>query len=128
MVHSPIKMTAASTAYIALSFLVVLATDAGAGRGAKGAVLAVLHALGFTPREMPGSPGGGTSEVHLLTCPYLELVRRHPDTMCGLHAGIIRGALRQAGAPDEALVLEPFGAPGAGVVRFSGTGPDTVNP
>jgi predicted ArsR family transcriptional regulator len=91
-----------------------LLSAARTGDGAPTAVLAVLAALGFTP-ETPGVP----SEVHLRTCPYLGLVRKHPDGMCGLHAGIVRGVLRQTGAPDGTAVLEPFAAPGACVVRFT---------
>ena len=83
------------------------------GDGATTAVLAVLEVLGFTP-DSPRS----ASEVHLRTCPYLGLVRKHPDAMCGLHAGIIRGVLHERGAADETAVLEPFAATGACVVRF----------
>ena len=92
----------------------LLAAAHRSGSDAAVPVLAVLEALGFTP-EAPGPP----AEVHLRTCPYLELVKKHPDAMCGLHAGIIRGALRQSGADEDAAVLEPFAAPGACVVRFS---------
>jgi hypothetical protein len=56
--------------------------------------------------------------VHLRTCPYLQLVKKHPDAMCGLHAGIVRGVLRHYGADDDTALLEPFAAPGACVVRF----------
>jgi predicted ArsR family transcriptional regulator len=77
--------------------------------GATSAVLAVLEAL-----ERPGPP----AEVHLRTCPYLQLVKKHPDAMCGMHAGIVRGVLQQYGADDDTALLEPFAAPGACVVRF----------
>jgi predicted ArsR family transcriptional regulator len=80
------------------------------------ALMHVLQALGFTPREM--ASGGADTEIHLFTCPYLELVRRHPDAMCGIHAGIIRGVRQRTGHPDGSVRLEPFGAPGACVVRF----------
>jgi predicted ArsR family transcriptional regulator len=83
--------------------------------GATDTLLAVLRALGFSPRAV--SPGA-CSEVRLLTCPYLTLVRQHPDEMCRLHAGIIRGALRESGAADDTAVLEPFGAPDGCVVRL----------
>lgn len=118
--------------------------------GPVGTVLGVLRGLGFDPRLAPdapevapaalgeddpaareGHPGRGvvvTSEVHLHSCPFLELVGRNPDAMCGLHAGVIRGALEQGGAPAGAAVLEPFGAPTACVVRLSlprtSSGPD----
>ena len=81
--------------------------------GPTASVLAVLEALGFTP-DVPGPP----AEVHLRTCPYLQLVRRHPDAMCGLHAGIVRGVLQHHGAAGDTALLEPFAAPGACVVRF----------
>lgn len=86
------------------------------GHDPRAAVTEVLQALGFTPREM--ASGGADTEIHLFTCPYLELVRRHPDAMCGLHAGIIRGVRQRTGRADDSVRLEPFGAPGACVVRF----------
>jgi hypothetical protein len=92
----------------------LLATTHSSGGDAIAAVLAVLEALGFTP-DTPGP----RSELHLHTCPYLGLVKKYPDAMCGLHAGIIRGVLRRSGAEDDTAVLEPFAAPGACVVRLS---------
>jgi hypothetical protein len=50
-------------------------------------------------------------------------VKKYPDAMYGLHAGIIRGVLRRSGAGDDTAVLEPFAAPGACVVRLSPTQP-----
>jgi len=88
----------------------------GRGHHPVAAVMEVLRALGFNPREM--TSGGTGTEIHLLACPYLQLVRRHPDAMCGIHAGIIRGVLHRTGEPDHDVVLEPFGAPAACVVRL----------
>jgi len=85
--------------------------------GPVDSVLAVLEGLGFGPRRQPG-PGDDVIEVHLHTCPFLELVGQQPDVMCNLHAGVIRGALRAAGAPRGAAVLEPFAAPTACVARL----------
>jgi len=62
--------------------------------------------------------GSGDVEVHLRTCPFLELVGQQPDVMCALHAGVIRGVLRTAGATDGEAVLEPFAAPNACVARL----------
>ncbi|GLW29311.1 helix-turn-helix transcriptional regulator [Actinoplanes regularis] len=85
------------------------------------AVITVLDRLGFGPRRQP--PGGGdTAEVHLYTCPFLELVGRNPDAMCGLHLGVVRGILERDGVPGDSVVLEPFGAPAACVVRLPATG------
>jgi predicted ArsR family transcriptional regulator len=105
---------------------------AGAGPAAAApdpisTVLTVLDGLGFAPNrqptatQAPHATASGTdtgAEVHLNTCPFLELVGQHPDVMCGLHAGVIRGALHAAGAPDGEAVLEPFGAPNACVARL----------
>lgn len=107
--------------------------DLTAGEGDPAATaVEVLRQLGFDPRHPAGNNGAGVAtgdgagtaagdgavEVHLHTCPFLELVGAHPDVMCGLHAGMIQGVLQAAGAPDGQAVLEPFAAPTACVVRL----------
>jgi len=82
------------------------------------AVTAVLDGLGFGPRREPAETGSATVELRLYTCPFLELVGQNPDAMCGLHAGVARGVLDHHGVPSDATVLEPFGAPGACVLRL----------
>lgn len=75
----------------------------------------VLDRLGFAPRPAPG----GVGDLHLRACPFLDLVARQPEAMCGLHQGVIRGVLGgRDGAGAAALV--PFGAPDACVVRLPG--------
>jgi predicted ArsR family transcriptional regulator len=86
--------------------------------------VAVLHQLGFEPRRQPAAAGDGV-DVHLHSCPFLELVGRQPDVMCAMHAGMIRGVLRAAGATDGEAVLEPFAAPTACVARLHPMGPGT---
>lgn len=85
------------------------------------AVTTVLRGLGFSPRRRPTA--GADTEVHLHTCPFLDLVGRNPDAMCGLHAGVVRGVLEHHGAGGDSAVLEPFGAPGACVVRLAAAAP-----
>lgn len=107
-------------------------TGAEPGNPVETAV-AVLHRLGFDPHLRPTPPtdtqtgtGTGTEaqptvgevEVHLRTCPFLELVGQQPDVMCALHAGMINGVLHAAGAPHGTAVLEPFAAPNACVARL----------
>jgi predicted ArsR family transcriptional regulator len=75
-------------------------------------LLEVMRVLGFSPQPMDGG-----AEVHLLSCPYLELVQRYPDAMCRVHAGVIKGVLERTGA-DADVVLMPFAAPQACVVRL----------
>jgi predicted ArsR family transcriptional regulator len=89
----------------------------GSGDTPLDTVIAVLHGLGFAPRHIPDPPDDMT-EVHLHTCPFLDLVAGHPDAMCGLHLGVVRGALEQAGGTGAGAALEPFGAPTACVVRI----------
>lgn len=81
------------------------------------AVTRVLHGLGFDPRRQPGPSGCASVEVHLRTCPFLDLVGQNPDAMCGLHVGVVQGVLEHHGADGDAI-LEPFGAPDACVVRL----------
>ncbi|MFF5083500.1 helix-turn-helix domain-containing protein [Actinoplanes sp. NPDC000266] len=80
----------------------------GRSMAAQGGLLAVLDTLGFAPDPR------SERRIDLHACPYLDLVHRYPDGMCGLHAGIIQGVL---GDRDE-VVLEPFAAPGACVVHL----------
>jgi predicted ArsR family transcriptional regulator len=81
----------------------------------------VLQGLGFDPRRQSGPDDG--IEVHLHTCPFLDLVGRNPDAMCGLHAGVVRGVLEHHGAEAGTATLEPFAASGACVVHLiSGAG------
>jgi len=97
------------------------ATTTESGRPVE-AALEVLQGLGFDPRRQPasgGEPSGSREpEIHLHTCPFLDLVGEQPDVMCALHAGMIRGVVRAAGAPQAQAVLEPFAAPNACVVRL----------
>jgi predicted ArsR family transcriptional regulator len=91
--------------------------------GAVEVVVDVLRRLGFDPQPPPGDAPAGHGgedavEVHLHTCPFLDLVGEHPDVMCGMHAGMLTGVLHAAGAPDAQAVLEPFAAPTACVVRL----------
>ena len=43
---------------------------------------------------------------------------RYPDEMCRLHAGIVDGVLETSGQPGNGVVVIPFAAPGACVVRL----------
>jgi predicted ArsR family transcriptional regulator len=77
------------------------------------AVVTVLRGLGFEPAVQADA-----RQVHLYTCPFLDLVGQNPDAMCGLHAGVVQGVLDQQRVPAEGTVLEPFGAPAACVVHL----------
>lgn len=81
-------------------------------------LVGVLDQLGFTPKVV-SRDDDTTGVVHLRTCPFMDLVAANPDVVCGLHLGVIRGALGGLGASTAGTDLEPFAAEGACVVRIS---------
>ena len=70
-------------------------------------IVMLLDDAGFAP-ERPAGPG---DPIRLRHCPFGPLAREHQAVVCGVHLGLIRGALRQFGAPLDAIRLEPFVAP-----------------
>jgi predicted ArsR family transcriptional regulator len=79
-------------------------------------LLRVLDQLGFTPQVVE-QPEPGAAVVALRTCPFLDLARGNPDVVCGVHQGVIGGALGALGASTVDTELEPFALPGACLVR-----------
>jgi predicted ArsR family transcriptional regulator len=76
----------------------------------------VLAAVGFEPEihtEQPAQP-----EIHLRHCPFREVAARHQEVVCGLHLGLMRGALAELRAPLEATELEPWVTPTLCVARL----------
>jgi predicted ArsR family transcriptional regulator len=85
-------------------------------------LVAVLDQLGFTP-QIVERPALGTAVVALRSCPFLDLALANPDVVCGVHQGVIGGALGALGASAADASLEPFAAPGACLVRVRTTPP-----
>jgi predicted ArsR family transcriptional regulator len=79
----------------------------------------VLDRLGFTP-EVVDRPDAGAAVVQLRSCPFLILAEANPDVVCGVHLGLIGGALGAMGVSAAGTELEPFAIPGACVVRVHG--------
>jgi predicted ArsR family transcriptional regulator len=77
----------------------------------------VLDQLGFTP-QVVDRPDRDAAVVHLRSCPFLDLALANPDVVCGVHQGVIGGALGALGASVVDTDLEPFAVPGACVVRI----------
>lgn len=91
---------------------------AGASPGAaRKRLLEILDRLGFAPRVLERH-GDDATVIHLLSCPFLEFVKGSPDVVCGLHLGVIRGALGATGGSGAEVTLEPFGRPNACVVHL----------
>ncbi len=90
---------------------------AGTGRPVVDGLVQVLDRLGFAPRVVRDDEHGPTI-LHLYACPFLDLVATNADVVCGLHLGVIGGALGAMGAPASTATLTPFGAPHACVVAL----------
>jgi predicted ArsR family transcriptional regulator len=65
--------------------------------------------LGFAPRRVEA--GRTVYRLALEQCPFRDVARAHPEVVCALHLGLMRGALSRSGLPPEAALLEPFVAP-----------------
>ncbi|HEU5037274.1 MAG TPA: helix-turn-helix domain-containing protein [Nocardioides sp.] len=77
--------------------------------GARDEVVSLLGEIGFDPDRAAERP----DLVRLRRCPLLEAAHRHRDVVCGVHMGMVRGALTEYGADPEGTALEPFAEPGA---------------
>lgn len=90
-----------------------LVRDRGAAHlspsAARDQVIRLLDDLGFTPEVAPERP----ADVRLTRCPLLEAAHRHPEIVCAVHLGIVRGALTEYGASPAGSALVPFAEPGA---------------
>jgi predicted ArsR family transcriptional regulator len=85
---------------------------------ARRQVVAVLGGMGFDPRT-----DGDAALVRLTSCPLLAAARRYPDVVCGVHAGIARGAIAEYGADDSGVALTAFAEPGACLLRLTAEDP-----
>jgi predicted ArsR family transcriptional regulator len=73
----------------------------------------LLDGAGFAP-EAPV----GTSAINLRRCPFGTLAVGRERVVCGVHLGLMRGALDAIGAPLDATRLEPFVRPDLCVAHF----------
>jgi predicted ArsR family transcriptional regulator len=81
---------------------------------ARRRTVALLDGLGFAPQ------GDDSAAVFRLTrCPLLEAAYRYPDIVCGVHLGIVRGALEEYGGDAERTDLVPFAEPGACLLHLA---------
>ena len=78
---------------------------------ARREVVAMLDELGFAP-----SPDARAAVIKLRRCPLLEAAHQYPEVVCGVHLGIVRGALDELGCDPlrtERTARQPFSEPGA---------------
>lgn len=69
----------------------------------------LLEAHGFAPELDDAEPE--TPRVLLRRCPFLDTAREHPEVVCAVHLGLMRGALDALGVEVVARDLQPFVQP-----------------
>lgn len=70
---------------------------------ARAVLVDVMREMGFDP---VGDPDAGALELH--RCPFIEVVRDHPEVVCALHLGVMRGAVEGTTPPLEVEDLLPW--------------------
>lgn len=88
--------------------LVSATGQAATERQAVDRLVTLLGAAGFEP-ESPDRP---SDPIRLRRCPFDPLAREQGAVVCGIHLGLMRGALDELGAPLDAVDLRPYVEPG----------------
>lgn len=83
------------------------ASTPGGWVGKVGLVLDLLQEWGYHPDLQVGGREADVTLV-LRDCPFLDLARLHPALVCGVHRGLLRGALEAAGESQAGVSLRPF--------------------
>jgi predicted ArsR family transcriptional regulator len=83
------------------------AASPGAWLGKVGMAVDLLDEWGYQP-ELRTSAGGRTVELTLRGCPFLSMARAHPDVVCGIHRGLLRGTMTAVGEDATEVDLQPF--------------------
>jgi predicted ArsR family transcriptional regulator len=69
----------------------------------------LLADLGFAPQRQEDD---GQQRIGLRHCPFLEVAQSASSVVCGIHLGLMQGALETWDAPIAVDRLEPFAEPG----------------
>lgn len=75
-----------------------------------GDMIDLLSEWGYTP-TVHTRDAGRTAEIELHHCPLLPLAQSNPAVVCGIHRGLIRGAMDALGEHDTEVSLVPFVEP-----------------
>lgn len=92
-----------------------------------GAVVDLLQEWGYTPDLEVTGPCGDVT-LTLQDCPFLELARERPEVVCGVHRGLLKGALEVAGEDSAGVSLRPFTGPRTCRAVLLRVGTDPVEP
>ncbi len=74
---------------------------------AAAAVCQVFDRVGFAPQV---SRHGEGRRITLHSCPFRAVAQEHPEVVCAMHLGLLRGSLERLGAPSVCR-LTPFAEP-----------------
>ncbi|MCW2621374.1 MAG: putative transcriptional regulator, ArsR family [Frankiales bacterium] len=79
-------------------------------------VIGVFARLGFAPRRVDAD------HLELDDCPFRDIARKHPEVVCSIHLGLMRGILSRLGAASTAAGagLRPFVEPELCVADLTG--------
>lgn len=80
---------------------------------ARREVVELLDDLGFG-----ADSNSGNTVIRLTRCPLLAAAYQYPDVVCGVHLGLVRGALVAYGGDPRGTELVPFAEPGACLLRM----------
>jgi predicted ArsR family transcriptional regulator len=80
---------------------------------------ALMDEVGFVPEVDAGDPRRCSILLH--HCPFLEIAEEQPAVVCGLHLGLMQGALEELRAPVEVEELRPLVEPTLCVARLGPT-------
>ena len=73
---------------------------------------------GYQP-ELRTMGNGRTVELTLRDCPFLDMAASRPDVVCGVHHGLVCGAMEMAGEPTADVVVHPFVSPRTCTVQIT---------
>ena len=76
-------------------------------------VLTLLDDLGYAPELCESAGTTGEAELRLQRCPLLAAANENQEVVCGVHQGLIEGALQVHGTTGIEVELLPFAEPGA---------------
>ncbi len=78
--------------------------------GRVGHVVDLLERWGYRP-DLRTSDGGNVVEMTLVDCPFITMAATRADVVCGVHQGLIQGALESTGETDVEVRLLPLITP-----------------
>ena len=87
-----------------------------------GQVIDALEQWGYTP-NIRTTEDGRTATVALAHCPFIDLAHDNPAVVCGIHRGLIAGALEQFGEHEIEVGLQPFVEPTLCLAHIRTTAP-----